>query len=58
MDRRSLNDIVILASLVEWEAQLDKERSVIAGVLLNRLDRGQKLECDATVQYALGAGRK
>jgi UPF0755 protein len=27
-------------------------------VLLNRLRRGQRLECDATVQYALGDGRK
>ena len=55
---RSLRDIIILASLVEWEAQQDKERAVIAGVFLNRLERGQKLECDATVQYALGEDRK
>jgi len=57
-DGRSLRDILILASMVEWEAQLDEERPKIAGVLLNRLNRGQKLECDATVQYALGEGRK
>ncbi len=55
---RSLRDILTLASMVEWEAQLDEERPTIAGVLLNRLNRGQKLECDATVQYALGEGRK
>jgi UPF0755 protein len=55
---RSLRDIIILASLVEWEAKRADERPIIAGVLLNRLDRGQKLECDATVQYALGEGRK
>ena len=55
---RSLRDILILASMVEWEAQLDEERPKIAGVLINRLNRGQKLECDATVQYALGDGRK
>ncbi len=55
---RSMRDIIILASLVEWEAQRPAERAVIAGVLTNRLSRGQKLECDATVQYALGEGRK
>jgi len=55
---RSLHDIVILASLVEWEAKHDNERATIAGVLVNRLSRGQRLECDATVQYALGEGRK
>jgi len=57
-DGRSLSDIIILASLVESEAKHEKERSIIAGVLMNRLDRGIKLECDATVQYALGGDRK
>lgn len=55
---RSLNEIVTLASCVEAEAKRDEERPVIAGVLANRLRKGMRLECDATVQYALGAGRK
>lgn len=55
---RSLNEIITLASCVEAEAKRDDERPVIAGVLVNRLDKGMKLECDATVQYALGAERK
>jgi UPF0755 protein len=57
-DGRSLHGILTMASLVEWEAQHDEERPTIAGVLVNRLARGQKLECDATVQYALGDDRK
>ena len=54
---RSLHELMTLASLVEAEAKAARERPLIAGVLLNRLRRGQRLECDATVQYALGERR-
>lgn len=50
----SLKDTVVLASLVEREAQVASERPLIAGVYINRLGKGMKLECDATVQFALG----
>lgn len=50
----SLKDTVILASLVEREAQVASERPLIAGVYMNRIKKGMKLECDATVQFALG----
>lgn len=51
---KSLPEVVILASLVEREAQVDSERGLIAGVYINRLDKGMPLQCDATIQYALG----
>ncbi len=54
----SLKDTVILASLVEREAQVSSERALIAGVYINRLNIGMKLECDATVQYALGESKE
>lgn len=50
----SLKDTVILASLVEREAQVPAERPIIAGVYVNRINKGMKLECDATIQFALG----
>ena len=51
---KSLNEVVILASLVERESQVDRERPLIAGVYVNRIRKGMRLECDATIQYALG----
>lgn len=50
----SLHDVVILASIVEREAVLSEERSIIASVYRNRIDAGIKLDADPTVQYALG----
>lgn len=52
-DGRSLRDVVILASLIEAEAKVDKERPIIAGVYMNRLANGWRLDCDATLIYAM-----
>lgn len=50
----TLNQLIIIASLVEREAKLYEDRPLIASVILNRLNIGMKLDIDATVQYALG----
>jgi len=49
----SLHEVITLASLIEREAQVPEERPLIAGVYMNRLRKGMKLGCDATVQYAM-----
>ena len=49
-----LKQIIILASLIEREAAVDEERPIIAGVYYNRLKIAMPLQCDATIQYALG----
>jgi len=48
------SQIVILASLIEREAITDAEKSIIAGILLNRLNAGMALQVDSTIQYAKG----
>ena len=54
----TVDEAVTLASIVEREAVLDKERPLIAGVFLNRVDNPEAetaglLNADPTLQYAL-----
>lgn len=51
----TLHQLVTIASLIEREARVAAERPIIAGVIFNRLERGMKLEIDASVLYALGS---
>ncbi len=46
-------DIVKVASLIQSEAKLDKDRPLIASVIYNRLRMGMPLQIDASVLYAV-----
>ncbi|MDB5189809.1 MAG: Endolytic murein transglycosylase [Parcubacteria group bacterium] len=47
-------DVLTLASIVDREAGKN-DKALVAGILLNRLDTGMRLQADATLQYIKGA---
>ena len=47
-------DVLIIASMVEREAQIAEERPLVAAVIYNRLRDGMPLGIDATIRYATG----
>ena len=47
-------DVLIIASMVEREAQVPRERRLIASVIYNRLHEGIPLGIDATLRYETG----
>jgi UPF0755 protein len=53
-----LHKILVLASMVEREARIPRDRPLIAAVLWNRLGRHMRLEVDATVSYRPGESKE
>ncbi|MDI9408787.1 MAG: endolytic transglycosylase MltG [Candidatus Pacebacteria bacterium] len=51
---RNPRDLVTMASIVERETPLASERTRVAGVYLNRLRMGMRLQADPTTVYAVG----
>lgn len=45
--------VLTVASMIEREARVPKDRPLISAVIWNRLKKGMKLEIDATVLYAM-----
>ena len=50
----SRDETYVLASIVERETANEAEKPVIAGLYLNRLRKGMKLQADPTVKFAVG----
>ncbi len=49
----SEHEVITLASIVDQETANDGEKPMVAGMYLNRLHQGMKLQADPTVKFAL-----
>lgn len=53
---RTLEEIIILASILEEEVQTTEDRKMVADLLYRRMEMGMPLQVDATLGYLTGKG--
>ena len=54
--KKKFSDVLIMASILEEEANDDKSMKIVSGILWKRLKLGIPLQVDATLKYVTGRG--
>ncbi len=54
---RTISEIVIMASLIEKEAQTLEDKKIVSGILWKRLEHNMPLQVDATINYIIGENK-
>ena len=54
---QSVDDLFIIASIIEKETSKNSEKQTIAGVFYNRIKNNMRLQSDPTVIYAISKGK-
>lgn len=54
----SISQILAMASIVEWEANIEDEKATVSGLYWNRFNKRMLLQADPTVNFALGERRR
>jgi UPF0755 protein len=56
--KHSLDDIVIMASIIEREVPKETDRKIVSGIFWKRIQQKQALDSCATISYILGVNKK
>jgi len=57
LKKYSIDEIIIIASIVEKEGKSNQDKKLISSVILNRLDKKIKLQVDATTIFSITKGK-
>ena len=55
---KKLEDIIIMASIIEREVKNEEDKKTVGGIFWNRIKNGQPLQSCATIAYILGENKK
>ena len=58
LKKYSINEIMIIGSLVEKEAKSELDKKLISSVIFNRLNNKMKLQIDATTIFSITKGKR